>query len=83
LIICPKCGYVVDGFKPSGQRGRALGSTNWSRERFWKQYVRAAKHLKRPYRKTHLAALMGLTYGTFIKYLDLWGAPQGEAAPGD
>jgi hypothetical protein len=39
--------------------------------------------LTRPYRGTHLAARIGLVYGTFTNYLNRWGPPPGYAAPGD
>jgi hypothetical protein len=64
-------------------RGRRPGSTNWSRERFWRRYASAVRLLKRPYRRTHLAAHIGLSYGTFMHYLALWGPPCGIARPGD
>src|SRR5262245_24973131 len=47
------------------RRGRKVGSTNWTRERFWRKYTEAARHLRRPYRKTHLAVQMSLAYMTF------------------
>ena len=69
--------------KPSTRRGRQAGSTNWSRERFWRKYAEAARGLEPPYLPTHLAALMLLNYATFNKYLALWGPPAGVRAPRD
>jgi hypothetical protein len=68
---------------PKKRRGRKQGSTNWSKERFWRRYRIAARGLKRPYVRTHLAVGMKLTYATFAKYLALWGPPQDVAGPGD
>lgn len=64
-------------------RGRKPGSTNWTRERFWRRYAKVAPNMRRPYRRTHLAARIGLSYQTFVHYLELWGPPQGHLAPGD
>ena len=63
--------------------GRKLGSTNWTRDRFWRRYARVANGLRRPYRGTHLAVRIGLAYGTFRHYYELWGAPPGFVGPGD
>jgi hypothetical protein len=65
------------------ERGRRAGSTNWSRERFWRRYREAAARLARPYRRTHLAAGVGLSYATFCRYLSIWGPPEGTPGPGD
>jgi predicted amidophosphoribosyltransferase len=82
--VCPRCGYEITGDdQRRNGRGRKLGSTNWSQQRFWLKYTWASKQLKRPYRKTHLADLIGLRYTTFLKYLSLWGPPPRCAAPGE
>jgi hypothetical protein len=76
-------GKEADEFVARDRRGRKLGSTNWSRERFWRRYRQATQYFRRPYRRTHLAAHIGLSYQTFTHYLDLWGPPEGVAAPGE
>jgi hypothetical protein len=73
-----------DGEPPQPkQRGRKPGSTNWTQQRFWRKYLETARRLRRPYRRTHLAAGMGLAYMTFLKYFALWGPPPGSFAPGE
>jgi hypothetical protein len=66
----------------SQRRGRRAGTTLWTRERFWRKYAEASRRLSRPYRKTHLAAQIGLAYMTFCKYLALWGPPNDWLGPG-
>jgi len=69
--------------KEESRRGRKRGSTNWSQKRFYREYERVASGMSRPYGRTRMAALLGLAYLTFCKYLDMWGPPPGVAAPGD
>jgi hypothetical protein len=73
-----------DGEPPQPKhRGRKPGSTNWTQQRFWRKYLETARRLSRPYRRTHLAAGMGLAYMTFLKYFALWGPPPGSFGPGE
>lgn len=74
---------VAQECAPWSRRGRRPGSTNWSQERFWRRYRTAAQGMSRPYKRTHLAARIGLVYATFCNYLERWGPPPGVAAPGD
>jgi len=71
-----------DGEQQPG-RGRRRGSTNWTRDRFWRGYSRATQGMARPYKRTHLAARIGLVYATFSNYFERWGPPPGSAAPGE
>jgi len=74
--------FADDESSHANRRGRKVGSTNWTRERFWRKYTEATRHLRRPYRKTHLAVQMSLAYMTFCKYLALWGPPNDWLGPG-
>ncbi len=80
-----KVDVIVDnGAHDDGRpKGRRLGSTNWSQDRFWRKYRKVADSMRRPYKRTHFAARIGLVYGTFTNYLERWGPPPGYAGPGE
>jgi ferric-dicitrate binding protein FerR (iron transport regulator) len=73
----------MDAQRQAGTRGRKPGSTNWTKERYYREYTAAAVGMERPYKRTYLAAQMGLGYAAFANYLGRWGPPPGVAAPGD
>ena len=83
LRVVDEEGLPVGHDVPWSGRGRRPGSTNWSQERFHRRYRFAAQGMARPYKRTHLAARIGLVYATFMNYLERWGPPPGMAAPGD